>query len=184
MRQMIAATSVANPTKGKRIHPMMGMIPNTTSAAIAAILRKMHWKAWKRTYLLLLYGSITRKIIAGMIVMYASIPAVLSGIPPEEGAGVGDDATVLPPKLSFEYPLRSKRILPERQVRHIAARPLKYPSRRKRSGCAIARTLPKLPAQSKAKINLIRLRAADEPTRECDNVGAHVRFRHRSRRHS
>ncbi|MCU1295928.1 MAG: hypothetical protein JWO91_206, partial [Acidobacteriaceae bacterium] len=40
------------------------------------------WNEWNRTNLLLLYGSITKKTMAGIMVTYASIPAMLSDKPP------------------------------------------------------------------------------------------------------
>src|SRR6185437_6026016 len=59
-----------------------------------ATLKKMHWNAWKRIKLLRLYGAIARKMIAGMKVTYASIPATLSAMPP---AAAGAAATAAPP---------------------------------------------------------------------------------------
>jgi len=41
----------------------------------------MHCHEWNRTNEFLLYGSITRKMIAGMIVTYARAPAALSESP-------------------------------------------------------------------------------------------------------
>src|SRR5882724_2300343 len=60
-----------------------------------ASVKNRHWKEWKRTNLFLLYGSITRKRIAGIKVTYASAPAMLSVNPPPcadatTGAAVAD----------------------------------------------------------------------------------------------
>jgi hypothetical protein len=46
-----------------------------------ATAKKMHWKEWKRMNRFLLWGSSTRNRIAGMMVTYASAPAMLSESP-------------------------------------------------------------------------------------------------------
>src|SRR5581483_9476925 len=46
--------------------------------AISATVKNRHWNEWKRIKRFLLYGASTRKMMAGINVTYASMPATLS----------------------------------------------------------------------------------------------------------
>src|SRR2546423_2933474 len=58
-----------------------------TEQAIPKTASPRHWKAWNFTTLFLLYGSTTKKTIAGMMVTYARPLATLSASPPPAAAG-------------------------------------------------------------------------------------------------
>src|SRR5208282_1437704 len=73
--------------RGQKNMLIIEIIISTKYTASAATLRKMDCQAWKRTYEVLLYGSTTRKMIAGINVMYAIAPAALSVRP---DCGVSD----------------------------------------------------------------------------------------------
>src|SRR6185437_2259700 len=85
------ASSTRNPT-APTIHPRIGTI-HTNERQNQQIARPMHWKQWKRMKGFVLYGAITRKMIAGMMVTYASAPAAVS-LNPSAGAAAADSSAV------------------------------------------------------------------------------------------
>src|SRR5579883_529751 len=58
----------SRPTKGIKCRTICSTVA-ATHTATHATCSAMHWIAWNRTSRILLYGSITRKMIAGIIVM-------------------------------------------------------------------------------------------------------------------
>src|SRR3984885_4210505 len=104
------------PTGTIRSHPMIGMIPRIRLSAIAAAPKKMDCQEWKRTNELRLYGSIAKKMIAGIMVRYAIAPAAVSDKPPcWTGIAAGAPVVVFAPQCGQKVELLPVSVLQDGQ---------------------------------------------------------------------